>query len=767
MGIIKKLTNSCSIVLTSQIFSMKSFRSFFSLTVILGLIIISGGDIQAQIISDSTPDDEFNIEFLNKSIYEDADKDETGEQENLDEAAVKGSFRLNFGVEGDDFIWKESSYLWQEGSWRYLYGEKRYNTYDPAVYNQFKMTIDSPIDGKLSFYTKIVVDPWSFTGKSQKITLPSWYAGTDGNDPVEIQLKYWSNTGRTYPEIVRSEKGDSLALPEIKVVDGETQVAEAKGEWNKDLPSYHHIDIPELKIDTEFKPIKAFWFDYKEDLYRMVVFLYAEENITMYSDDPLCLVNNHIMWQPSPWLDKWKPGRLYTVEGWENGSWNQDLFLKDSASNRLTLLKALRLEGEFFDIYSNFMIASPFDPWDDYDTINNIPLAWRLKKDFTDQFMIGGVYSSRTGFNQDSLDALDQTVAIDSVYEFNEYHTLKTETAYSKIGHNLNNQDYKLYNDDFAYKILLESDVDPFEMPIISNLSFTYMGEDFVAPLSRYNYTRDDQLWGRHLSFYSRSPEEENYRIGNSIDVNREVSALDINFGEFEGFNTNFNFRNVNRATDNKFIENVLRNETDYRANEQFLTKFKYIFHNREKTDEGKNQDTVTVALGAKYDFTDWVSLEEIFERTNEYPEFPNRLYDWLTINPSAPYPYYYLNKVRLIFNLNDWMEIAFENTCNEFEYAATLDDFMNYSGTDIRFWFSERIYARTVYRYSRVADFSRNNKMIGHHNFYFDLAYDLKDEAKLVIQFSDLGDYVDGIGWQSAVLDTQHIVRLVYECKF
>ncbi|MBI4846182.1 MAG: hypothetical protein HY810_06905 [Candidatus Omnitrophica bacterium] len=271
---------------------------------------------------------------------EDYDEDDYGSEY---ETVVKGNYRFNFGAEEDDFIWKDANYLLQPGSWRYLYGEKRHNTYDLAVFNQLKIAIDAPVTEKFSFYTKVVIDPWSFVGKTQKISLASWYGTTNADDPVEIQLKYWSNSGRTYPEIVRSEKGDSFALPEIKAVDGSTSktnnVLGSWGSWT------HRVDIPQLKLDTEFKPLRALWFDYKEDEYRAILFLYAQDNIAMYTDDPLWLVNNHIVWEPSPWLNSWKAGKLYTSSGWENGSWQRDLFLADSERNWLTCLHYYGLFG--------------------------------------------------------------------------------------------------------------------------------------------------------------------------------------------------------------------------------------------------------------------------------------------------------------------------------------------------------------------------------------------------------------------------------------
>jgi len=693
-------------------------------------------------------------EYMNNQSYTDESTDR-----DLPEPVVKGTYRLNFGIEDNDFIWKEANYLKAEGSWRYLFGEKRENTHDEAIFNRFGVSVDAPITEKLSFYTKVVVDPWSFVGKSEKINLL-----TDGGDPIEIQLKYWSNNRRTYPEIVYSQRGDQFALPELRVKDGMSESGSAFNIAGSVTP---RLDIPELKIDKEFKPMKALWFDYKEDEYRFIVFLYAEQNIAMGSDDPLGLVNNHIMWEPSPWLTKWKPGVNYTATGFQKGTWDIPLQLRNSDGEWLSLLKAFRLEAEIASVHADFMIGSEMDPWDDYDEINNIPAALRLKKDITDNLMVGSVLAYREGYDDGSKDAVEQVIALDTAYIINEYHTLMAEVAVSEYTHDITENSNEQNEDSSAYKVLVGSEMDPFELPIWSTISYAYMGREFQSPLANYTYTKSDQQWGRHIWWHKRGDDEEQARIGNSIDKDRKVFGLDMRFGEFENIETYFNFRSVNRATDDEFVENVFRNETDYIYSDQLLFKFLFIAHEREKTTDGRSQDTFTAGAGVKYDFNKYVSLEETFERSNEYPEFPDRLYDWLTINPSAPYPYFYLTKTRLILTPEEWIEVGLDYTYNENQSAATLDDFLNYTGADIRLWLAEDLSARTVYRYSIVEDHNSQYAKKGHHNFYFDVIYELSDDATLVVQFGELGGYIEGLGYQSAVLDTQHRLEVLYKGTF
>ncbi|MCP4649188.1 MAG: hypothetical protein GY853_03785 [PVC group bacterium] len=714
------------------------------------------------------------IIFLSLPIYaaDDLSEEESSldydyytEDETVDmEPIVEGVFRLNLGVENREVIVKDANYSRQEETWRYLFGDDKHNTYDPVIYNQLKLSILAPIEEGFSFYTRINIDPWAFVGTSQTITLPSWYGTTNGNDPVELKLKYWSNNTRTYAQTVRSSTGDTFQLPEIKVVDRTTRISSVYGVYGSGT---HRIDIPELGIDREFKPMRAFWFDLKEDECRVRFFLYAEDSMGLYFDDPLRLCGNHINYEPSPWLDKWQTGRLYSVTGWEGGTWQSDFWLRNSEEEFLTLLRGVRIDANTIDYQSSFMIAAPLDPWDDYDTINNVPLALRLKKEISETVTVGTSYASRLGYDKDSFDALYQVAGIDSKIDFFDNYSLSLESAVSKNGRSLNNDEYKAYADDYAYKTVLSSSTKPFELGINSQLSYTYMGREFDSPLSNYTNTRQDQTWGEHIWFTRRSRGEEQYRIGDSIDQDRKVAAFTVNLGPLEGFNYFFNLRNVHNATDNEFIENVFRSEIAYKANEQLLTKFLYIFNKRPKTTDGRERDMHTLSGAFKYDFIKELSFEQIVERTNKYPTFPGELYDWLTINPAPPYPYFYFSKSKLIYTPAKWIDVALEHTYNEFEHATTLDDFMNYSGIDMNLKLSKQISTRCVYRYSRVADYGDSNKVKGHHNFYVDLMYDIDDDSQIGVRFSEIVSDFYGAGWEATVLDTQHIIRLVYKGRF
>jgi len=285
--------------------------------------------------------------------------------------------------------------------------------------------------------------------------------------------------------------------------------------------------------------------------------------------------------------------------------------------------------------------------------------------------------------------------------------------------------------------------------------------------LANYSNTREDQGWGNHIWFFKRSAEEESYRIGNSIDADRRVIGLDLAVKQAEGVDSRFNYRGVNRDTDGEFLENVFRNETAYQASPEFLTKFLVILHQREKDSAGKDLNTATFGAGGKYDFTRQISLEQQFERTNEYPGFPDGLYPWLTINPPPAYDYFWISKTRLVTEPWSWMEVSLEHCYNEFDYAATFDDFMNYSGTQMLLRLTEECDLAFVYMYSRVADYNRNNETIGHHNVFSELKYRFSDRHVFSLSYGVLPNYIEGQGWGNAVLDTQHIVRAMFKGEF
>lgn len=136
---------------------------------------------------------------------------------------ISGQVQFSFGLAPGDFIWKRANYDLNEKykSWR-LTSEavfnRRFNTYDPRIYDSLDVNVDTENKQGFNFHTDLTVDPWSFVGKSDKITV----TGSNG-DTAEMQMYYWSNTGYVANDTVyTSLTGDSFGIPELKVKDGMT-----------------------------------------------------------------------------------------------------------------------------------------------------------------------------------------------------------------------------------------------------------------------------------------------------------------------------------------------------------------------------------------------------------------------------------------------------------------------------------------------------------------------------------------------------------------
>ena len=105
---------------------------------------------------------------------------------------------MSIGVTGDDFVWKKANGDYNERNFRMIdHNFPKTNTYDTKVYDRFKVVVDTnPENNGLNFHSDITVDPWSFTGKTEKFTVTS----NDTLDRVELELKYWAGTRSTINE---------------------------------------------------------------------------------------------------------------------------------------------------------------------------------------------------------------------------------------------------------------------------------------------------------------------------------------------------------------------------------------------------------------------------------------------------------------------------------------------------------------------------------------------------------------------------------------
>ncbi|MBU3934305.1 MAG: hypothetical protein KKH11_06550, partial [Candidatus Omnitrophica bacterium] len=218
--------------------------------------------------------------------------------EKIAPAKISGEYVLSLGGREGDVIWKDANADYNEANWRRIDNNFGINTYDTRVYDRLRLNLDTENEEGFNLHTNITIDPWTFIGKSDKVTVTSAAGGT-----AEIQLKYWSNTRSTINESVYSDRLDDVfSLPEVKVVDGKASASSGSGiVWVTGADTFN---IPEMEIHRELWPVREFWLDYNSgDKFQFRFFPIAYQDQALTSDDPLGISNHMIYWEESPWLD--------------------------------------------------------------------------------------------------------------------------------------------------------------------------------------------------------------------------------------------------------------------------------------------------------------------------------------------------------------------------------------------------------------------------------------------------------------------------------
>jgi len=650
-------------------------------------------ELEKQMDLSEEPKEEFiQEEVVQEEMLPEEESEEEGiaeekEEKKLEVAGVRisGEVQARLGMTPDDVYWKRANWDLNEKNFRVLSDhalDRRENSYDPRIYDRLRVNLDAGQDEGFGFHSNITIDPWSFTGKSDKITVNSAFG-----DTAKIQFKYWSSTGYTINEPINSTTfGNSFQLPEQKVKNNKISALIARGAF---LPNDTFF-IPETKIHRTFQPLREFWLDYKTDNLKLRVYPIAYENQALTFDDPLRLSNNHIWWEDSPWIHSWKPGLFNSGTGdFTKGFWDNTLsfFTKDSEGRRLTALRGFSFDFSPLEGTSiTTSVASPKTLWQDYSEADNFLSATRLNQSVSDNLKIGLSATTRHGYNiddKDQLDAQNYVLGSDVRYEIMEGVMASMEVAGSRSRYDLSNSVFKSTAGGSAYYFSLmgrfpsTSIIDTMYgyngiQPAEDEQSFTKfrffvnrMDDSFDPSLSNYIETRDDEFWSRHLHFrepfkYYYQGEDQllswddikNYAVGNGIDVGRSTVGLRIESLLFDRRVDNlFDVRNVH-ATDGKFIENVAREQMTWKVNEQLTAKILGIYQRLPRTkagidpfvfnpltrryfdnayiEDGKDPSISTGSLGLNYDFFDWLGLNGIWECTNDislgYDNFPRGL---------------------------------------------------------------------------------------------------------------------------------------------
>jgi len=774
---------------------------------------------------------------------------------------ISGDMQLSFGVAPDEFIWKRANFDLNEKfmSWRMTSDagfNRRFNTYDPAVYDSLSLNLDTENEKGFNFHSNLTIDPWSFTGKSSKLTVSN-----GSGDSAEIQLLYWSNTGYTLNQTVYgSLNGTTLNIPELKVVDGRTTATTISG-----------YNIPEMKINRQFQPVRELWVDYANDNVKLRAFPMAYQDQAYSSDDPLNISNHGIWWKDSKWLRMYTPGVYHsgnTPADFTKGSWDDSLSFisKDSTGKYLTALRGFSFsfqpgEETVFDT----TVATPKHLWQDYDVVDNVISASRLKHDFADNFRLGGTFTSRSGFktNPQKLDSQNFVGGVDLGYEVIEGMKAQAEVLTSKSKYDMSDSAYETESHGNAYYF---SFITRYPRSSIMDLKYGYddismakdesflvkskfyaarMDKGFDSALSDFHNTRQDVFWSRHIHFrkpmdyYTMGMEGSGAnwdelnasRIGDGIDVGRNTLGFRFEILLENQFSNLFDVRNVHNVN-GKFIENVVRDEATVRVTDKLTAKVLGIYQKMPKTTagidpyiydgktgeffendavpDGADPSIKTGSFGLNYDFFEWMSLNGIYERTNDYTlaygNFPqnvlrndstlnsyyyqnDRYYSYVQpflynqgIFPQAPYDFYNVFKTGLRIMPMPNMEIYLDYTRNEYETASLVNDNMNHIGLELTYMPVKKIGMSFKYIYSRSkdiiqlpsSDYGLTDHPIGHHNFFSEFRYLPSKDDELILQYG-VGDTssisnlasLDPYGGGMLTLDTQHIFRAYYRRRF
>lgn len=735
----------------------------------------------------------------------------------------------------------------------------RINTYDPRIYDSLDVNLDTQNEEGLNFHTDVTVDPWSFVGKSDKVTL----TGSNG-DTAEIEMYYWSNTAYTVNNTVyTSLKGDTFSLPEIKVNDGKSYPVTVNPYRNQAAT----FNIPAMKIHRYFQPVRELWLDYANDQLKLRTFPIAYQDQAYSSDDPLGITNHRIWWQDSLWLRRYVPGNYNsqdTSPSYTKGRWDDSIsFLaKDSTGKYLTALRGFAFsfqpqEKTSFDA----TVATPKHLWQDYNIVDNIIGASRLKHYLTDNFMLGATATSRFGFITEphqKLDSQNFVGGMDLGYEPIEGLKASAEVLTSSSFYDKSNKNYKTDARGQAYYFSL---ISRYPRTSIMALKYGYddiamdksedflvkskfyavrMDKGFDSALSNFHNSRQDTFWSRHLHF--RRPFEYYYagltkpptnwdelnasRIGDGIDVGRNVLGFRLEIFLEDRLTNLFDVHNVHNVN-GKFVENVARDELAIKLTEKLTAKALGIYQRMPKTSGGidpfiydgntgdfyKNSSVVdeqnstlkTGSAGLNYDLFDWLSINGIYERTNDYSlaygDFPRNvlkndttLYGTYYQNdklyrfkdpflysqgyfPQAPYAFYNIFKCGLRIAPMEKMELYLDYTRNEFEVSSLNSDNINHMGLELAYMPTPKIGMALKYIYSRCRDLDSliagATKPTGHHNFFSEFRYLPTKDDELILQYgegntSPIGNItLDPYGGSMLTLDTQHIVRAYYRRKF
>ncbi|MBF0570882.1 MAG: hypothetical protein HQL12_03320 [Candidatus Omnitrophica bacterium] len=321
----------------------------------------------------------------------------------------------------------------------------------------------------------------------------------------------------------------------------------------------------------------------------------------------------------------------------------------------------------------------------------------------------------------------------------------------------------------------------------------------------------------------------EPFSIGNGIDYGRSVVAWrgDTNLleGKLHGL---ADARHVADNNDDN-IENVLRTAWTLEPTDQLTTKLLLLWHDLPKTtagvdpfliedntaaerfantsvEGGKDPSLTTESLGARYALSPWAALNGVWEFTNDVTlatnDFPQgdlnstyfstytqngkiyttevpQLYDQSYFE-QAPYLYHNIFKTGLELTPTQAWHVYLDYTRNPNKFAGNIDDNMSHYGIETSYVPTSKIGFFARYTFSEGYDTNRlvNDKEMDYrdyNNFFFETRMILPKDVTMSIQYG-VGSAYNIITsntnpsltfYATTVVETQHVVRIVFDKKF
>ncbi|MDE2214691.1 MAG: hypothetical protein KGJ61_06185 [Candidatus Omnitrophica bacterium] len=220
----------------------------------------------------------------------------------------------------------------------------------------------------------------------------------------------------------------------------------------------------------------------------------------------------------------------------------------------------------------------------------------------------------------------------------------------------------------------------------------------------------------------------------------------------------------------------------------------------------GKDPSIKSTSLGARYQLTGWAALNGVWEYTNDvnlgtdsfpqgdlnstffstytqngrlYTEEVPQLYDQQYFH-QPPYPYYNIFKAGLEITPSRKWHIYMDYTRNPNKFAGNIDDNMQHAGIETSYLLTPKIGFFARYTFSQGYDINRlvNDHQLdyrNYNNFYFETRMILPKDLTMSLQygvgpaFNVLTSATDPAlaYYSTTVLETQHIVRIVFDKKF